>query len=78
MGKKKALCGIISELKKAGIPFEIVTIKTDPKTEKEVRDYVMGIEEAHKRAAKSKLIFKTTVPYQNQRSTTQSSAFYLS
>lgn len=49
-------------LEKSGIPFKIVKIKIDPKIEKDVHDYVMGIEEAHKRAANSKLVFKEQVP----------------
>lgn len=49
------------EMKKAGIPCKIIKIKFDPKIEKEVRDYLMKIEEAHKKAAKSKLIFDARV-----------------
>ena len=48
---------IIGMLKKAGIPFKIIEVKGNPKVEKEVHDYIMGIERAHKRAAKSKLRF---------------------
>ena len=53
---------IMNELKKRGIPFKIVKIKTDPKIEKAVRDYVMKIEEAHKKAANSKLHFGASIP----------------
>lgn len=49
---------ILELLKKSGIPFKIVRIKFDPEIEREVRDYVMRIEEAHHLAAKSTLRFK--------------------
>lgn len=44
-------------LKEAGFKVTPVTIIFDPKVEKEVSDYVMRIEEAHKKAANSKLHF---------------------
>lgn len=50
---------IIEELKKRGIPFKIEKIEPNPKIEKAVRKYVMKIEEGHKRAANSKLFFKS-------------------
>ncbi len=62
MTAKKAKPDIIELLEKSGIPFKIVTIKMDPKIEKAVRDYVMKIEEAHKRAANSKLHFGVNSP----------------
>ncbi len=55
---KKAKPDIVDLLKKYGIPFKIVKIKFDPEIEKAVHDYVMEIEEAHRRASKSKLRFK--------------------
>lgn len=45
-------------LKKNGIPHKKVKIKMNPKLVKAVRDYIMEIEEAHRRAGKSKLFFK--------------------
>ena len=62
---------LIEELKKAGIPFKIVKIEWDPELEKAVRDYVMKIEEAHKKAAESKLRFGEMSPIIMDR------AFYL-
>lgn len=59
---KKTKPDILSLLKKSGTPFKIVTIKRDLKTEKEVCDYVMKIEEAHKKAANSKLRFGAHSP----------------
>jgi hypothetical protein len=63
------ICDIISEFRKRGIPFKMVTIEFNPKIEKEVFDYVMRIERAHKRAAtgKSKLIFKAQSPILSDR-----------
>ncbi len=52
---------LIKELRKRGMSFGIVEIKIDPKIKRAVRKYVLGIEEAHKKAAKSKLRFGATV-----------------
>jgi len=60
--KGSELEDVITELRKAGIQFEIVTIKTDPEMEREVRAYVKVIEKGHKRAANSKLLFKAQKP----------------
>lgn len=49
---------IINAFKKAGIECMRIRIKINPQREKDVSDYVMGIEEAHRKAAKSKLIYK--------------------
>ncbi len=54
---KEVKSGILGMFKKSGIPFQIVKIRIDPKIQKQVRDYVLNIEEAHRRAAKSKLCF---------------------
>jgi hypothetical protein len=48
-------------LEKRGILFEIISVDVDPKIEREVNDYVMGIEEAHRRAASSKLKFRNPI-----------------
>lgn len=40
-------------------PHSYKIVKIDILYEKEVRDYVMGIEKAHKRAAHSKLKFQS-------------------
>lgn len=50
------------ELRKAGIPFRKVTIEIDPSITNAVHDYIMKIEEAHKRAAESKLRFGVSSP----------------
>jgi len=55
---KKDKSDIIELLKKSGIPFKIVKIKFDPEIERQVKNYVMRIEEAHRRAAESRLRFK--------------------
>lgn len=59
---------LIKALEERGIPVTIVKVKLTPKQQrrqkqikKDVREYVMKIEEAHKRAANSKLHFGTAV-----------------
>jgi len=59
--EKKAKPDIIETLEKAGITYKIIRIQLDPKIRKAVYDYVQNIEEAHRRAAKSKLRFKTAL-----------------
>lgn len=48
---------IINAFKKAGIECTRIQLKFNPQWKKNVRDYVMGIEKAHRRAANSRLIF---------------------
>ncbi|MDO8621254.1 MAG: hypothetical protein Q7R31_03150 [Candidatus Levybacteria bacterium] len=48
---------IINAFKKAGIKCTRITINLNPQGKKDVRDYVMRIEEAHRKAAESELIF---------------------
>ena len=55
-------------LKKAGLHATVVKVKLTPEQrkrekqiEKDVRNYVMGIERAHQKACKSTLVFKDSV-----------------
>lgn len=64
----KIVLKMIEELKKAGLPATIVRVKLtseqqkrEEQIERDVRKYVMEIEEAHKRAANSTLRFKTQI-----------------
>lgn len=65
MGKENRInhsARIALALEKAGIKGTIITIEMTPrlrKIEKSVRNYVMEIEKAHKKAANSKLIFRS-------------------
>jgi hypothetical protein len=68
MGKEKYVspgsAKIVLALEKAGFKFTRITIKTTPlmrQWDRDVRNYIMGIEEAHKEAGKSKLIFKSSL-----------------
>ena len=58
---KKTTKDLLELLRKSGLPFKVVKIKIDPEIEREVNKYVQSIEEAHRRAAKSKLRFKAAV-----------------
>lgn len=60
MSKKKESFGkkLERELRRGGIPFKIAQIQINPRLEAVINEYVMGIEEAHKKAAKSKLFFR--------------------
>ena len=59
---------IIEKLKEAGIPVTVVKPNLSPgmkawlkQTEKDVKEYVMKIEEAHKKAAESTLHFGSKI-----------------
>jgi len=58
---KRVKPDILELLKKSGIPFKIVKIKFDPEIEREVMNYVLKIEKAYRRAAKSTLRFKVAL-----------------
>lgn len=55
--------GTIAEaIMESGMPFMVVKIEPNPKIEKAVSKYVEDIEEAHRRAAHSKLLFGAVCP----------------
>ncbi|KKQ26885.1 MAG: hypothetical protein US48_C0045G0002 [Candidatus Levybacteria bacterium GW2011_GWA2_37_36] len=65
MGKEKYVstdsANIALALEKAGIKCTSITIKFDPQIERDVNKFVMEIEDAHKKAAKSKIVFRSSL-----------------
>jgi hypothetical protein len=60
---------LLGELDKAGIPYQIIEVKITPELKRMERDvckFVMEIEKAHKKAAKSKLRFDFEVKAPSQ------------
>jgi len=60
-GKEAGPQALAKAIMESGMPFRVVEIEFDPEIDKAVTDYVMGIEEAHHQAAKSKLHFGAAV-----------------
>lgn len=49
---------ILKEGRRLGIPVKTIHVEWDQVRKKEVEQYIQKIETAHKRAGKSKLVFK--------------------